>query len=271
MNRIKYAVSLIARNEEKTIIPTLKSIINQTLKPVEIIVVNDGSTDGTKEKINHRFPEITVIDYPENHESYIHNPKLARVLNCGLDELTVLDLDYVLIMGADQVLPPAYCKSLIDKMEKDPLIAITSGTIRGEFNTLPRGSGRIYRNSFLRLIGYHFPENYGHEDYHIFKALQLKFKVLNDDELITTARPTGINYNSSSDYARGCAFRALGYSKLYMMFLFLLKCDKKTIEQIQKGYDDPTVKLYEPELRSFVSSWQKKQLLKLSSIKKIRG
>lgn len=272
MKRIKYAVLLIARNEEKIIIPTLESIINQTLPPTRIIVVNDGSNDGTQDKIKHRFPnEVTVLDYPDTHESYLNDPRLARVHNLGLNELTVLDIDYLLLMGADQVLPLNYSQTLIDMMEKDHNLAITSGTIQGEFNTLPRGSGRMYRNAFLRLIGYHFIENYAYEDYHLFKAIQLKFKVFMDHSLITTARPTGENYDSKRNINRGRSYRALGYSKLYLSLRLLLKENKQTACEILQGYEDKDIKLYEPELRSFVSKWQKKQLFKLNSIKKILG
>lgn len=272
MKRIKYAVLLIARNEEKVIIPTLESIVNQSLKPIKIILVNDGSSDGMRDKISHRFPtEISIIDYPYDHESYLNDPRLARVHNLGLNELTVLDIDYLLLMGADQVLPPNYSQTLIDMMEKDHNLAITSGTIQGEFNTLPRGSGRMYRNAFLRLIGYHFIENYAYEDYHLFKAMQLKFKVFVDNSLLTKARTTGANYKSNKNIIRGRSYRALGYSKLYLSLRLLLKENKQTAREILQGYEDKDIKLYEPELRSFVCSWQKKQLFKLSSIKKIKG
>jgi len=270
MNHVKYAVLVVARNEEKVIINTLKSINDQSLKPINIIVVNDGSTDGTQDKIKHRFPEIIVLDYPYDHDSYLNDPKLARIFNYGLNELAVLDIDYLLLMGADQVLPPDYSKTLIDKMEVDPLLTITSGTIRGEFNTLPRGSGRMYRNSFLKSLGYYFIENYGHEDYHLFKALQLKFKVFVDNSLISTARKTGSLYDSTYNINRGRAYRALGYSKLYLLLKFMLKLNKESIREIQKGYDDPNISFYEPDLRSFVSTWQKKQLFKIQSIKKLR-
>ncbi len=142
MKRTKYAVLLIARNEEKIIIPTLESIINQTLPPTRIIVVNDGSNDGTQDKIKHRFPnEVTVLDYPDTHESYLNDPKLSRIFNYGLNELTVLDIDYLLLMGADQVLPTNYSQTLIDMMEKILFLPLLRELYRGNITRYPGDRG----------------------------------------------------------------------------------------------------------------------------------
>lgn len=51
MERIKVSVIIPAYNVEKYINRCLKSVISQTLKDIEIIVVNDGSTDSTLKKI----------------------------------------------------------------------------------------------------------------------------------------------------------------------------------------------------------------------------
>lgn len=51
MERIKVSVIIPAYNVEKYINRCLESIISQTLKDIEIIVVNDGSTDSTLKKI----------------------------------------------------------------------------------------------------------------------------------------------------------------------------------------------------------------------------
>ena len=45
---IKVSVIVPAYNVEKYIEPCLNSIISQTLKEIEIIIINDGSTDRTK-------------------------------------------------------------------------------------------------------------------------------------------------------------------------------------------------------------------------------
>ena len=269
MKQNKIGVLLIARNEENYIIPTLTAISQQTIKPVYILVINDGSKDTTKDKILQGFPQVIILDYPYQHESYVNTPNLSKILNHGLNKLKSLDLDYVLIMGADQIIPKNYIEILIKSFDKDKLLVIASGVIINEFSLLPRGSGRLYRNSFLKKIGYCFKVNYGSQDYHFYKALQLKYKILTDHSLLsTTQRKTGSNYPIDTLMNRGRTFRALGYSKLYMMIYFITKHDGKSIKAIQKGYDDSTVELYEPDLRSFVSSYQKKQLFNITNIKK---
>ena len=48
----KVSVIIPVYNEEKYLQECLNSVINQTLKDIEIICVNDGSTDGSKEIID---------------------------------------------------------------------------------------------------------------------------------------------------------------------------------------------------------------------------
>lgn len=57
---IKVSIIVPAYNVEQYIERCLDTLINQTLQEIEIIVVNDGSTDTTKEKI-----EKYCVEYPE--------------------------------------------------------------------------------------------------------------------------------------------------------------------------------------------------------------
>jgi cellulose synthase/poly-beta-1,6-N-acetylglucosamine synthase-like glycosyltransferase len=62
-----YSISVLvpAFNEEKTIEDTIKTIFRITYPVKEIIVINDGSTDGTKEiveALTKKFPKLKIIN-----------------------------------------------------------------------------------------------------------------------------------------------------------------------------------------------------------------
>lgn len=54
---IKISVIIPVYNLEKYISKCLESVVNQTLRDIEIIIINDGSTDGTIECIN-KYSEV---------------------------------------------------------------------------------------------------------------------------------------------------------------------------------------------------------------------
>ena len=65
-------------NREKMITDALNTCINQTYRPIEIIVVDDGSTDKTSEKINSwkEKPPETKLIYLEQINSGGNGKKL---------------------------------------------------------------------------------------------------------------------------------------------------------------------------------------------------
>ena len=65
MTKPKISVILSAYNEEKFIRKAIESVVNQTLEDIEIIIINDGSTDNTLDIINSyadKDSRIVVID-----------------------------------------------------------------------------------------------------------------------------------------------------------------------------------------------------------------
>jgi len=72
--RPKVSIIVPACNEEKTIEPALLSILNMDYNPVEIIVVNDRSTDGTGEilaQIKQEYPELLIHTIEELPEGWL--------------------------------------------------------------------------------------------------------------------------------------------------------------------------------------------------------
>ena len=52
---------MTVRNRKEQTVKCIESIQKQTVKDIHTVVVDDGSTDGTKDEIQSRFPEVTVL------------------------------------------------------------------------------------------------------------------------------------------------------------------------------------------------------------------
>ena len=65
---MKNTVSILipAYNEEKGIENSIKSCLNQTVKPDNVIVINDGSTDNTLKILQKYKNKIKIINLKEN-------------------------------------------------------------------------------------------------------------------------------------------------------------------------------------------------------------
>jgi len=77
-------------NRRQTIGRSIDSILNQTLFPSEIIVVDDGSTDGTSDYIQSNFPSIRLLQQPNKGVSSARN---MGIRSSNSDWVALLDSD----------------------------------------------------------------------------------------------------------------------------------------------------------------------------------
>ena len=76
MNNPLVSVIVPTYNRSHSILQTIYSIINQSYKNYEIIVVNDGSTDNTI-RILERFKDSIVLLTQEN-KGHLENKKILK-------------------------------------------------------------------------------------------------------------------------------------------------------------------------------------------------
>ena len=60
----RVSVVIAARNEEADIGPTLDTLLAQDYPDLEVVVVDGGSTDGTRDAVRARGPRVRVLDEP---------------------------------------------------------------------------------------------------------------------------------------------------------------------------------------------------------------
>jgi glycosyltransferase involved in cell wall biosynthesis len=92
---MKVTILIPVYNEEKTVDLILKDIINQKVSwEKELIVINDGSTDGTMKKLQKFLPETTLVNLSENQGK---GTALKKGLEKATGEITIIqdaDLEY---------------------------------------------------------------------------------------------------------------------------------------------------------------------------------
>jgi glycosyltransferase involved in cell wall biosynthesis len=140
-----YKISIIVPifNAEKFIDVSINSLINQTYSNLELILINDGSTDGTLNLLmyyKNLYDNIIVIN-KENE-----GPGIAR--NVGLD---ISSGDFVMFLDADDHLIDSCCENVIKYIENSDADFICFGAkfFSSEKNTI---SGFSYTYKEIRAF-----------------------------------------------------------------------------------------------------------------------
>ena len=259
----------MAVRDEKAVGRVLVSLEAQVLKPAVVVVVDDGSTDGTGgllESVKRKFSfALEVVHLPPHQRSYVGRPELARVLNSGLEVLRKRSppLDFVMKLDGDHALPPDYLERLAQRMVADPHMGVASGCISGErFTELsPRGSGMLIRADFwLEASGMLFPLEYGWESWLYLRAQASGYSTRSFPDIVSViSRPTAV----SKGVLYGRAMYALGYYWPYAVgrCLLLLPRSPAGAVQMLRGYLDHRG-VRRLDVASWVNRAQRRSLLK---------
>lgn len=107
---MRLSIVIAARNMEKHIAETLASVLRQQMEDVEVVLVDDGSVDGTAAiAASFRDPRIRFVAGPGRGVS------AAR--NAGLDEARA---PLVLFLDADDVVMPGALAAMTEVLEANP-------------------------------------------------------------------------------------------------------------------------------------------------------
>ena len=96
MNRL-VSIIIPVYNAEKYLKESLESVFNQTYKNIEIIAINDGSTDQSSQILREFAPKLKIITQP--------NKGQCAALNAGI---AICNGDYIKFFDADDIMNPEH-------------------------------------------------------------------------------------------------------------------------------------------------------------------
>ena len=131
---MKFLLIIPTHNEEKNILFTLKSLQQQTFQDFFCVIVNDGSTDKTKEIVEEFIShQLSTVNYQlQNLDFSQHEPgaKVVRTFNKGLESVDLKDFDVICKFDADIIFPSDYLMKLNAIYETNSKAGMVSGLVK---------------------------------------------------------------------------------------------------------------------------------------------
>ena len=122
MNPPRIGIVLVHLNAYKHTALCLRSLETMTYPNTEIIVVDNGSVDGSGIRLKEEFPSATHIRSDENEGFTGGN-------NIGIDHAMSHGCDHVLLLNNDTIITSSFLEPLVERLVGDDMIAAVSGKI----------------------------------------------------------------------------------------------------------------------------------------------
>lgn len=213
-----YYIFMPVRNCRSSIDDVMDSLLEQDLLPSLIIVVDDGSTDGTSDILAEY-----KTNYPDKIEIITTNSKTrdySRLVSLW-NRCLKTNYDYHMVSAGDVIFPKNYAASIISEMDKDPSIAVSSGTVASEnVRMMPTGGGRFVRQSFFYSHYDKYPSIVGYESEILFRARIQGYKLAVYEHAQFKHVDDLGHKNNFIEF--GWGMRALGYHPLFVLGRVLL-------------------------------------------------
>ena len=237
-----YVVVTPAHNEEGFIERTIDSMVSQTVRPVKWFVVNDNSTDRTRdivEKYAARHGFIHLVNVSRTDGRNFGNKVSA--FNAGMSEARGHDYEFIGNLDADISLERHYFETVLREFSLDSSLGISGGMVHtriGDAFVSQRvaldsvaGAVQLFRRACFEEIGGYLALPQGGIDAAAEIMARMKgWKVRTLPELrVLEHRRTGTAMVRplTAKFKEGQRFHSLGYSFPYLF----LRCVYRSMER----------------------------------------
>lgn len=242
VNEPRYAIVTPARNEEKFLQSTVDAIVAQTIRPIQWIIVNDGSSDSTgriAEEAARRYDWIRVVHRNDRGKRQAGGGVVEAFYD-GFDVLEGANWDYLVKLDGDVTFEPDYFERCFARFESEQSLGIGGGLICGlangslypesagdpEFHV--RGATKIYKQNCWQAIG-GLARMTGWDTVDELKANMLGWTTRTFKDIkVIHHRPAGDAYGVWPNWIKnGRANYVAGYHPIFMF----VKCLKRLFQK----------------------------------------
>ncbi len=277
------------RDEAELIRLTLDSMVAQTVKPIEWIIVDDGSQDGTADIVREyaaKHPFIRLVQRPDRGFRKVGGGVVAA-FKFGITQIEHQEYEYIAKLDGDMSFGPRYLECMFEQFALEPKLAAVSGKVyrEEEGQTIEEiiidehvaGQFKLYRRTAFEEIGGFVEEVlWDGIDVHTARMKGWTTKsFLHPDAILMHHRLMGSSdknvYRGRLRWGRGIWF--MGYHPLYALASGIFRMREKPFVigglLIIAGYLGAAIKRaprYEnPEFREHLHRWQLGKIKKLLS------
>ncbi len=117
MSKPSVSIIVLNYNSREDTLDCLRSLEHLTYFPLEIVVVDNGSSDGSVEAVRTAYPNITLIDTGVNLGFTGGN-------NIAIQRALAEGADYIMLLNNDTIVAPDMVDVMVEAMENDPTIGV---------------------------------------------------------------------------------------------------------------------------------------------------
>lgn len=236
----RYVVVTPVRDEEEYVAATIECVIRQTVRPVEWIIVDDGSSDRTGEIIDgyaERVSWIRIV-HRQNRGFRKAGAGVVEAFYDGYKQFRCHDWNFIVKLDGDLSFSPEYFEQCFAHFQREPKLGIGGGDIYHQLagnlklESNPRfhvrGATKIYRRACWEAIEGLFPAA-GWDTIDEVKANMLGWKTYSFPELqLLHHRLTGTSQPLWRDQVKhGSVCYVAGYHPLFVAASCLRRISKK--------------------------------------------
>jgi glycosyltransferase involved in cell wall biosynthesis len=282
----KYVLISPVRDEEAYIAKTIDSVISQTIRPAEWIIIDDGSRDETGRIIDEyarKYPWIVVLHRTDRGHR-LAGAGVMEAFYSGYEHLQCEDWDCIGKLDGDVILGAEYFETCLQRFTEDAKLGLCGGVLYCEdggqlkLDKHPenhvRGALKFYRRSCWNGIG-GLIKSPGWDTVDEIHASMLGWRTKSFSDLKAIHnRPNGAAAGAWSDSVKnGRADYVSGYHPAFIV----VKCAKRLLQKpygvrsfahaygYLSGYAGKAVRIGNKDLVRYIRNQQIRRMLFLES------